>query len=123
MVNPSDDNSYDNNDTSHRNNHKISLGHNNPQSKEILRLVNDINMVRIFASVSEPMTVSDICKKTKISKTTLYRKISGLEELRLLVRKGRSAKEGEYKIQISYYHSYESYLPSQDEFMINLVKS
>ena len=112
MVNPSDDRRHEKEGDfdNHHNHHqyrlvskiiektkdrKISLGYDNPQSKEILRMVNDISIVRIFACVTEPMTVHDICKKAKVSKTTLYRKISELEELRLLVRKGRSAKDTE----------------------------
>jgi len=71
---------------------KISLGFDNPQTMAILKMVNDINIVRIFACVIEPMTVRDICKKAKVSKTTPHRKISELEELRLLIRKGRNAK-------------------------------
>ena len=109
MVNPSDDGRYER-ETDLNNRHqyqlaskiiqntkdrKISIGYGNPQSKEILKMINDISIVRIFASVTEPMTVREICKKAKVSKTTLYRKISELEELKLLVRKGRSAKDTE----------------------------
>ncbi len=106
MVNPSKDDRHENcignqhfQPTSKTNpnseNLKISLGYDNPQTKGILKMVNDISIVRIFASVTEPMTVRDICKKTKVSKTTLYRKISELEEFKLLIRKERSAKDTE----------------------------
>ena len=91
MVNPSEDNNH----TIHYKNLKISLGYDNPYTKEILKMINDISIVRILANVTESMTVKDICKKAKVSKTTLYRKISELEELRLLVRRGRSAKDTE----------------------------
>ena len=105
MVNPIDDNPRENDIRSHypaiqkiepkQENLKISLSYDNSHTKEILKMVNDISIVRIFASVTEPMTVKDICKKAHVSKTTLYRKISELEELKLLVRKGRSAKDTE----------------------------
>ena len=118
MVNPGDEHHYENGVSNHfqtnhkidyiAETHKILLGFDNPQTKGILKMVNDINIVRIFASVTEPMTVKDICKKTKVSKTTLYRKISELEELRLLMRKGRSAKDTENLGTWVYEKSFES---------------
>lgn len=69
MVNPIEEYSEYSKILSKKNKlNRISLESNNSLVHKILRLVNDIKMVKVLQTITESMTVREICKKQEFQR-------------------------------------------------------
>lgn len=72
---------------------KITLDFDHPDFLTISNLIGSPYVKEIFRILTEPMTIGEVCKKVKVPKTTLYKKICELEELVLVAKKEQKLKD------------------------------